>query len=501
MRWLFRFVFAVLALLIAAVAWLGIPATGAGLAAKTVCSGVFVAGRPLDEVIVRDVLKASALLRLVDIAVDAERRLVRGRMLWSRERAAMLLPGLGCVLDPTPLLLERVAAADPARAGAATSGKAGEGDGTAATPPWPMTDWRGIDRAALSAVVDQAFRNSGDAEGRNTRAVVILHDGRLVAERYGPGFDAATAQLGWSMSKTVLGLLVYMKLKEQEQTAALAAIEWVAPGKRPGWLQQWQSDERAAITLADLLFMRDGLDHVESYEPWSAVPRMLWGDGDVAGYAGSAPAQVAPGNRFRYLSATTNILSRLLRGQFESDLAYWAYPYQSVFQPIGAKSAVIEADASGTFVASSYLWATPRDWARIGQLLLDDGVHGTTRLFPAGWQAFASSPPALAEGADDPAALAYGAQVWLPGKAAGSSCGPDHGLPADTMLMSGHWGQLTAVIPSRRAVIVRLGMTTDRTRFDRCAFLRGVAESLPHAAAFPAATGASGASIAAGAGK
>lgn len=466
MRWLFRLLLVLFALLLAAFGWLGIPATGAGLAAKNVCSGLFVAGRKLDDVVHNDLLPASGLLRLVDLTVDDERRLVRGRMLWSRERSAVLLPGLGCVLDPTPEL----------RKTATTAASKGVAGASQAAPPWPPTDWRGIDRNALTAAVDESFRNSDDAAGRNTRAVVILQEGRLVAERYGPDFDAATPQLGWSMSKTVLGLLVHMKLAEQGGRATtLRAIDWVAPDKRPQWLRDWQNDERGSMTLSDLMFMRDGLDHVESYEPWSAVPRMLWGGGDIAAYAGSVPLEAPPGQRFRYLSATTNILSRLLRGQFETDQAYWAYPAKAIFEPIGATSAVIETDASGTFVASSYLWATPRDWARIGHLLLDDGLAGTARVFPAGWQAFATRPPP----SGDPAAMAYGAQVWLPGKPQGSSCGPDHGLPPDTFLMSGHWGQLTAVIPSRRAVIVRLGMTTDRSRFDRCAFIRSVADALP----------------------
>jgi CubicO group peptidase (beta-lactamase class C family) len=229
------------------------------------------------------------------------------------------------------------------------------------------------------------------------------------------------------------------------------------------------------MTLADLLFMRDGLAHRESYEPWSAVPRMLWGVDDAPAYAGSAPSEAPPGSRFRYLSATANILSRLLRAQFLSDADYWRYPREALFDPIGARSPVLESDAAGTFIASSYLWATPLDWARIGEVLRRDGLAGERRVFPAGWQRFAGHPPP----SDDPAATAYGAHVWLAGAAEGSACGARHGLPADTFLMSGHWGQLVAVIPSREAVVVRLGMTLDRRRFDGCAFIRTVLGALP----------------------
>jgi len=470
MRWIVRLVFALTALLLGAFAWLGIPATAAGLVAKNLCSGVFVARRAQADVLAADVLPASPLLWLVHVSVDEGRQLVRGRMLWSAERTAMRLPGLGCVLDPTPALLNGTAD-DPAarQAGAAPT------DGPPQDAGLPATDWEGIDRAAIAAAIDEAFRDGRRAAGRNTRAVVILHRGRLVAERYAAGFDAGTPQLGWSMSKTVLGLLVYMKLQAQQQDASLRAVDWVTPQRRPPWLRDWERDQRSSIRLADLLFMRDGLDHQESYEPWGTVPRMLWGVDDVPAFAGSAPPDAPAGQRFRYLSATTNILSRLLRAQFDSDAAYWRYPSQALFEPIGVRSAVLESDASGTFVASSYLWATPRDWARIGQVLLEDGLAGGRRVFAQGWQRFAGTPPTT----DDPAAMGYGAHVWLPGAAGGSSCAPEHRLPADTFLSTGHWGQLVAVIPSRNAVVVRLGMTLDHDAFDRCEFLRAVIETLP----------------------
>lgn len=476
MRWMVRILLVAAALLLAAFAWLGIPATGAGLVAKNVCSGVFVGGRSPDQVLADDVLPASSLLRLVDVSVDHAARRVSGRMLWSPERSAALLPGLGCVLDPTPGLLQAVAQRQTALAPHPAPEPAG----------LPATDWRGIDRPALEAAVDAAFSDAGEQASRGTRAVVVLHRGRLAAERYAPGFDARTPQLGWSMSKTILGLLVHTKLQEQGRQASLRVLDWVAPSRRPAWLSEWEGDDRKAMTIADLLLMRDGLDHQEGYAPWSAVPRMLWGVADVPAYAGSAPPEVPPGTRFRYLSATTNILSSLLRAQFDDDLSYWRYPYRALFEPIGARSAVIESDASGNFVASSYLWATPRDWARIGQVLLRDGLVGERRVFPQGWQRFALHAPPL----DDEAATGYGGHVWLAGASRGSTCGPDHGLPADTLLMAGHWGQMVAVIPSREAVIVRLGMTLDRSRFSRCDFVRSIAGSLPAAAAAGAAGGA-----------
>ena len=469
MRWVARIVLAAAALLLAAFAWLGIPATGAGLVAKNVCSGVLVAGRPLAAVLAADVLPASALLRLVTVDVAGDRQYVTARMLWSRERSAVLLPGLGCVLDPSPELLQEAAQAAVAQAAPAPA------PASAPAPGFAASDDAGIDRKALESILDGAFDRPGADGGVGTRAVVILHRGRLVTERYGAGFDAYTPQLGWSMSKTVLGMLVYAKLQEQGQAARTRALDWVKPARQPAWLRRWAEDKRAAITVEHLLLMRDGLDQQEGYAPWSAVPRMLWGAEDVPAYAGSAPADVAPGTRFRYLSATSNILSAMLRAQFPDDAAYWRYPRETLFAPIGARSAVMEADARGNFIASSYLWASPHDWARIGELMRRDGLVGERRVLPAGWQRLAAHPPAI----DDPQASGYGAHVWLPGAARGSTCGPDHGLPADTLLMAGHWGQLVAAIPSHEAVIVRLGMTLDRSRFSRCDFIRSILAALP----------------------
>ena len=334
---------------------------------------------------------------------------------------------------------------------------------------------------ARAAERDRRFRRAdgllddGDAAGRNARAVVVLRGGRLLAERYAPGFDERTPQVGWSMTKTVLGLLVHARLVQQRLAPEVRALEWVPRHRRPGWLQQWQDDRRAAITIGDLLFMRDGLDHEEGYAPWEAVPRMLWGVADVAAYAGSAASEAGPGERFRYLSATSNLLSGLLRLQFADDDDYWRYPRQLLFDPIGAASAVLETDATGTFIASSYLWATPRDWARIGQALMDDGLVAGRQVFPGGWLSLASNPPSQPEAGP---ALGYGAHVWLAGRPQSTTCPPDSNLPEDTLMMTGHFGQVVAMVLSRQVVIVRLGMTTERGRFHRCAFTRAVLDAL-----------------------
>ncbi|MGE3923181.1 MAG: serine hydrolase domain-containing protein [Lautropia sp.] len=466
---------------VAALAWLGIPRTGAGMAAKAVCSGVFVADRPPADVIARDVLPASPLLRLAGVTLDGGARTVHGTMLWSGPRAARWLPGLGCVLDPTP---ELAAAATAAGIGA-DERTPFPSNGAAAPAPWPDDPGAGVDRAAIARIVDEQFAAGPDGSDRRaTRALLILHDGRLLAERYGAGFDAETRQIGWSMTKTVLGMLVIKRLAEQNLPLSTPVLEWIAPARRPAWLDAWQHDQRRQITVADLLLMRDGLAHVEGYAPWSAVPRMLWNETDVAAYVGAAPADAPAGSRWRYLSASTNLLSGLLRLTFDDDAAYWRYPETALLRAIGANSMVIESDASGNLIASSYGWATPRDFARIGELIRRQGASadGTPLLPPHWWQVATAPPPLPAGAAAQPAATAYGAQTWLPGAAGSSFCGNGQRLPADTVALTGHWGQLVAAIPSRGLVVVRLGMTLTRDGFDRCALLERVAAALPASA-------------------
>ena len=152
---------------------------------------------------------------------------------------------------------------------------------------------------------------------------------------------------------------------------------------------------------------------------------------------------------------------------------YWAYPAKALFDPIGARTAVLETDRAGNWVGSSYLWASVGDWARLGQLMLQDGRWGKQQVLPPGWLAFASTPStAQGEG------RAYGAQTWRYGDPQEGRC-KSHGVPPDTLAMGGHWGQVVAMVPSRDAVIVRLGWTFRGGQFDSCALIASVLKTLP----------------------
>jgi CubicO group peptidase (beta-lactamase class C family) len=274
------------------------------------------------------------------------------------------------------------------------------------------------------------------------------------------------------MTKTVIGMLAHQLAAEGTLALDAPVIAQFPPSAAPAWVERWRADARARITVADLLHMRDGLANREEYGPLGSVPQMLWGEPDAAAFAAQAAAELPAGTHWRYLSGSTNLLARTLRARFATDADYLAYPRRVLFDPIGARTALIETDASGTWVGSSYLWASAADWARIGQLLLADGRWGERPVLAPGVLARLSAPAR-----PDGAGRGYGAQVWRAGDPRAGTC-RGRGLPEDLLTMSGHWGQLVAVVPSRETVIVRLGWTFDRARFDPCAFVGEVLATL-----------------------
>ncbi len=440
----------------------GLRSVGAGMAAHSVCSGAYVAGRPWREVLADDVLPASPLLRMIEVRADDAARSVTATAPGVAPRTARLLPGRGCVLDvpapPTPAFVL------PPQRDAAWP----QGDRTVARADWGA----GVDADALARVLDAAFVGAGDPEAANTRAVAIVHRGRLLVDRGAPGFPPGTPLHGWSMSKTVVAMLAHQLAAEDRLELAAPVVDMVDGPRTPDWVQTWRTDGRAKITVTDLLYMRDGLEHVEDYGAGASVTRMLFGHADVAAFAAAAPAAAPPGERWRYLSTSTNLLSRTLRSRYASDADYWAAPRRKVFEPIGAQSARIETDTDGTWIGSAYLWASAADWARLGELTLRDGRWPDRQVLAPGWLARVSQP-ATTTGRG----RGYGAQAWRIGDADAGLC-RGRGLPEDTIALMGHWGQVVAVVPSSEAVVVRLGWTFDRTKFDPCAFVAQVLETL-----------------------
>lgn len=298
--------------------------------------------------------------------------------------------------------------------------------------------------AEVGAALDEAAGHEG------TRGLVVVHRGDLLAERYAEGFGPDTRQLGWSMGKSVASALVGRAQLEFPE----ADLDPQSTGLRPEW-----TDDRAQISLDDLLRMTSGLEWDEEYDLGTPVTQMLFQEPNMAAYAAGQPAVHQPGTYRQYSSGTTNIVCDLLheRTGLGPEMAD-----QLLFDELGMRSAVLEADASGRSVCSSYLWATPRDWAKFGQFALDDGVvHNSgnseepqsRRLLPEGWMTY-STTVVPAEGEPEP----YGAQWWV--NDAGDGTSPRFPeMPSDAFWASGHDGQYIVVVPSADLVVVRTGFS------------------------------------------
>ncbi len=419
----------------------------AAYAAKVAASAIFVSGRTLESVLAEELAPTrpleAAIRPLLKFEVDTERRLVTCRI-GKATATAVATGNLGCTLvrQDAPLALLQQRAAPPI---------AGQRPDPTTTD-WPLGDRlptsppTGIDLVALQAAIDAAFVEPQGKPAIATRAIVVLHQGRLVAERYAQGYQAAMPLPGWSMSKTLTHALLGRRIQQGklDPKAALPVPEWRA-----------ETDARRAIGMADLLAMCGGLRWNEAYDqPESDALRMLFGSSDhAATYAGQAVA-TAPGTEFLYSSGATNLLCRVLRTTFPEDREYWAFPRTSLFEPLGMHTAVLETDPAGTFVGSSYGFASARDWARFGQLYCDDGVVAGERLLPSGWIDAARIPHGKGNGS-------HGSHLWLNADPDGDGPlqreWPD--LPADLLSMDGHEGQYCVVFPRERMVIVRLGCT------------------------------------------
>ena len=426
-------------LLLAALAalWLKPPELvriGASYSAKIVCSNVFIAHRDAQEVLQADVqAPGHPLLRVMRVAVDPEARVVHAGLFgFIGGGYAVYRPGEGCAVIPSDSL-NAVPPATNVPSVSAVAVAPGSG-------PWPSGEDVHTEPAFDAIAADDALAGPG------MRAIVVVRDGRIVAERYADGFSAATPQLGWSMTKTVLAGLIGVEVK-----AGVIALDQPA-----GWQD---GDSRAAIRVADLLAMSSGLQFNEGYGAVSDVTRMLYLESNMAAFARKQPLVHPRGEVWSYSSGTALILSRIAQ---EASATPAAADRNALFASLGMRSALIEKDASGTLVGSSYMYATPRDWARYGLLLAQDGWWGATEILPRGFLAMMTTPVAASGGQ-------YGhGLVWLWGSDAISpGVNPDaaYGLPQDTFWMAGHDGQSIAIIPSRKLVVVRLGLTPRRLNY------------------------------------
>lgn len=315
----------------------------------------------------------------------------------------------------------------------------------------------GVSRKKLARAVDALFTADDTAE---TRAVLVLHDGRIVAERYAPPYHENTRFVSWSMAKTITGVMIGMLVADGrlrlDESVPIPA--WQRPG-----------DPRGEITLRQLLQMRSGLRHVEAEGPpyLTDTARMLFLNGrdDMAAYAEAQPLEAEPGKLWKYSSATTVILADIAARVLISNpdpaantpaarrRAVGDYLRTRLFDPLGMKSMVPEYDAAGTLIGGSLIHGTARDWARFGEFLRNQGAVRAAQLVPSGWIEFMTSP--------NPRNQGYGAQIWLNRPQADDGHIEFPGAPRSAFSMNGHLGQFVVVSPSQRVTVVRLGKTDE----------------------------------------
>lgn len=423
-------------------------ALASGFKAKTLCAGLFVQGLDQKRLEAED-SGFNSLFGLLSAQVDAPNQAVTCSLLGTGLFAAKAIhvPGLGAVLLAGRSEAE-VRALGP---GPASGWKPGLRD----PRPWPLGDApdtemvpAGVDRVAVEGVVDQTFREDDPKHLKRTRAIVVLVGGQLVAERYAEGLGPDHRFLAWSMAKSVTNTLV--GLASQRNLIGIYA---------PAPVPEWKAPDPRAVLTPDLLMrMSSGLSFFEDYteHPISDVNQMLFLEPDFAAFAAQQPLVATPGLVWNYSSGSTAIVSRALRSVLGGDRSYWTFPQEALFGPLGMHSVEFGVDASGTFAGSSYLYATARDYARLGLFWLRDGVWDGKRLLPPGWMAYSTTPtPPAPQGS-------YGAFFWLNAGTAGKPedrTYPD--MPTDLFWANGHNGQAIFVVPSLDLVAVRLGMTWD----------------------------------------
>jgi len=414
---------------------------GAGYKAKILASGVFISQRDPQDVL-REDLSHIAQLKWFTHKIDRENGSVEVSLFGLFRRKAIFRKGLGCTVIADDLeakvRAQRYSIPEP---------EPWNPDEIA----WPMGDLIlndkrsiGIDLKKVSKVVEGAFVEPDPSRLRRTRAVVVVYDGRIIAERYASGITRNTALGGWSMTKSVFNALVGILVDQGKLSVQ-------GPAPVPKWQQP--GDSRAAIKLDQLLRMTSGLKFGEDYRRFSSdVNLMLFVDPDMAAFAADKPLIACPGTHWEYSSGSANILAGIIRQALGGDQAeYFAFPRRALFNKIGMRSAVLEPDTAGNFVASSFMYATARDWARFGLLYLQNGVWEGQRILPEGWVEYTRSPT--------PAAPEYGALFWLNTDDASGKRVYSDLLPSDLFMARGYEKQVIAIIPSRKLVVVRLGMT------------------------------------------
>lgn len=430
----------------------------AGYKAGFLCSDLFNAG--LTEAVVeqddlaRTFPELEPLFDQLGAQVDRHNRRVLVRFADDLPpRVAQWRPHLGCAQLPIGA---------PVQAAAGLPALSRSGFDLAATDrlPWPRGDARAAgrasgDAAALNRAVAAAFDRRTYGQGSETTALVVVQNGRIVAERYRADFTMHSSQRTWSVAKSIAGSVVGAAV--QDGLLQLDAPAGVPEWRRPG-------DPRAAITMNQLLRMNSGLN---SDQAGNRTDALYFGGMGVADMIAGLPLAARPGSAFRYSNYDIVAATRALQHRLGDGEAALAFPFDRLFWRVGMTRTVPETDWRGHFILSSQVWTTARDLARLGLLHLADGMWNGERILPPGWTDIVRRN----EGAQPARGFGYGLTWW--------TFPADSGLPQDAIAAQGNRGQFLVVIPSRQLVIVRRGFDGGAgAQLDISAFTRDLLAAL-----------------------
>jgi CubicO group peptidase (beta-lactamase class C family) len=436
----------------AGIADLNEPLIVAGYRALFTCSAHFFAGRPLEDIKKVELVDV-ANLGFPDPVIDEQRKIVSaadpsGKIV----RYAAFRDTMGCTILPpqwqlgdVPRLpyVQYIAPPDVSQL---------------AFPAGDRVELPsdGIDErfSALAPVLEHAFDGKSFGEGVVTTGVIIVKNGRIVAERYRPGFGIYSGYRTWSTAKSISAALLAIAAKQ-------GLLNLDDPASIPEW--SYPGDPRQAITYKHLLWMSSGL-----FSGSDNTYSVYFGGQDVVSAVTSTQLEVAPGTRWKYANNDTLLLMRALRHLLADDLKYLRFPYDELLHPLGMYHSRMEVDHLGNFVASSQMYTTARDLTRFGMLLANDGVWNGKRLLPEGWVKFSSTPaPTRAPKAGE---WGYGAQFWLLDQMPG--------VPPGTFTTAGNKGQFVTIVPGQDLIVVRTGVDPMGKRWAPHQLVAAVIEAL-----------------------
>ncbi|MCX6225563.1 MAG: serine hydrolase [Bacteroidia bacterium] len=416
-----------------------------GYSAKNLASGIFVAGRTQESLEKTDL--NFSFIKFNKNKVDLQKKEVTSSFLWHRSKA-VYIDGFGCSLVNNfkkdemlnrPYRKAKIVPENPD------------------TIPWPTGDLvadsipAGVNRVKLDAAISKAFADTIPHKG--TFAVMVVYKGQPIVEKYKTGLSSKNRFLSWSMAKSFTNALTGILVKEGKIDI-----------NKPVGFAEWKNDDRKNITINNLMHMNSGLEWNEDYGNQSDVNNMLHKEGDFGTFALQKKLVSPIGSAWVYSSGSSNIVSLIIRQTIGNDSEYYSLPRTALFNKIGMRSAICEVDASGTFVGSSYIYASMRDYARFGLLYLNRGNWLGEQILPEGWTDYSATEASGSDGQ-------YGAFFWI------NKSGifyPD--VPRDMFCCRGHDGQYIYIIPSKQLVVVRTGFSK-KGMFDLNEFLSEIANS------------------------